>query len=416
MKEIKTEIKKDSLIWKFCFYGFFKNLKFFEPYLIYYLMSLDISLLKIGWLYAIREIIIYVFEIPSGVIADYYGKKTELQICFVFYMMSFVGFAIASNMIVISIAMILFGLGEAFRSGTHKAMIMTYLEEKNWLKYKTYIYGRTRSFSLLASAISGILSIVLVLYFPLKYLFLICIIPYIIDFLLIGSYPKRFNQRKANSWSAKEFVAEIKAQLKRIKGRRDLQKIIVSSSLFDAIFKLLKDYIQAIIKTMIGIGAIASIGSLDRDMSTKVILGIIYGVTYLLSAVASRNIYRLNSKYSSEIIMNVAFDLFGLVLLAIGCGLLLENMLLVIVLYLLTYIIQNARRPAFVDVVGDRMKKDQRATVLSVESQLKSFFMIILAPIFGFIADTLGLMALFVILGIIVMAMNKFLNIENKLP
>jgi len=88
-KGLHSMIKQDFQIRKFGYYGLLKNLQFFEPYLYVYLLSLDIDLFQIGILIAIREIITYIFEIPSGIFADYYGKKTELVICFVFYIASF---------------------------------------------------------------------------------------------------------------------------------------------------------------------------------------------------------------------------------------------------------------------------------------------------------------------------------------
>ncbi len=94
---VYREIKKDKQVWKFCFYGFLKNLKFFEPYLLIYLINLGMSLFNIGILYAIREAVVYIFEVPSGIIADTYGKKKELMICFTFYVISFAFFFIANN-------------------------------------------------------------------------------------------------------------------------------------------------------------------------------------------------------------------------------------------------------------------------------------------------------------------------------
>lgn len=159
-------LKNDPMIKKFSLYGLLKNLKFFEPYLIIYLLSFNISLLNIGFLYSIREIIIYIFEVPSGIIADHYGKKNELMLCFLFYIVSFLLFFIGSTFYIFIIAMIFYGLGEAFRSGTHKSMILTYLEKKDWFSYKTYVYGRTRSYSLIGSSISSFLSIILIITLP----------------------------------------------------------------------------------------------------------------------------------------------------------------------------------------------------------------------------------------------------------
>ena len=128
----RKDILKDFQVKKFCIYGFLKNLKFFEPYLIIYLMGNNINLFQMGVLIAVREIIINLFEIPSGFIADYFGRKKEMYFCFVFYIISFIFFFFTDTFTLAIGGMIFWGLGEAFKSGTHKAMIYTYLDYQGW--------------------------------------------------------------------------------------------------------------------------------------------------------------------------------------------------------------------------------------------------------------------------------------------
>ena len=128
--EIKRYIEKNCLVYCFCFYGAIKNLQFFEAYLLLILMEWGYSLFQIGVLQSIMFAFTYVFEVPSGVIADHYGKKNELLLCFVWYMISFAFYAygeLGFGMLVLASAF--YGLGEAFRSGTHKAMIMAWLDK-----------------------------------------------------------------------------------------------------------------------------------------------------------------------------------------------------------------------------------------------------------------------------------------------
>lgn len=54
---------------KFCAYGFLKNLRFFDAFLLLFFLENGTSYSQIGILYAAREIVINVFEIPSGIIA-----------------------------------------------------------------------------------------------------------------------------------------------------------------------------------------------------------------------------------------------------------------------------------------------------------------------------------------------------------
>lgn len=97
--------------------------------------------------------------------------------------------------------MILYALGEAFRSGTHKAMIMAYLDKHNIKQSKTKVYGLTRAYSLIGSMVASIVSIGLVLWLPeLKYLFLFVLIPYALDLLLILSCQNYLNDKKMLSF------------------------------------------------------------------------------------------------------------------------------------------------------------------------------------------------------------------------
>ncbi|WP_427340152.1 MFS transporter [Caloranaerobacter sp. DY30410] len=414
MQNVYAEIKKDKQIWKFCFYGFLKNLKFFEPYLYIYLLANGLSLFKVGVLFAIREIVTYIFEVPSGIFADSYGKKTELLICFTFYIISFIFFFLSTNYMVIIIAMIFFGLGEAFRSGTHKAMIYSYLEQKGWFSYKGFVYGRTRSFSLLGSSISAFLSIIFVLKLPaMRWIFLICILPYILDFLLILSYPNSLNEKNESDLSIKKFFVNSFIKLKSIFNNKMLVKVLISSSLYDGIFKTIKDYIQPILQTTILLMGASYITNLDSDSQIKVILGITYGIFYIFSSMASRNIYRLNKYLPSSKLMQISFDIMGILSIALYFTIKFKLIYLVLGLYFVLYVLKDGRRPLVVDVCGDYMNKDERATVMSIDSQLKSLFVVILAPLFGFIADKFSIQVLFLIIGISMLIINRLLSLVN---
>jgi MFS family permease len=415
MFEVKKVIKSDRLIMKFSLYGFLKNLRFFEPFLIIYLLSMDLNLLTIGVLYSIREVVIYIFEVPSGIFADNYGKKTELSICFLFYIVSFIFFFIGGSFFILCIAMFFYGMGEAFRSGTHKAIIMEYLEEKDWFKYKSFIYGRTRSFSLIGSSISSFVSIFFLLTLGnLRILFLICIIPYILDFILILSYPKRFNQKHAIKVTYRGFLALSLRQLKSIFTNRPVLKVVLSSSIFDAVLKGIKDYIQPVLQSIILLSAVTVIKGFSPNDTLAIYLAVIYGIVYIGSSFASRNAYRLNKLASSEKLMRLFMDILGAVFLLLALFIKLEALYVIIILYFFIYILKDARRPLFVDAIGDIMKKEQRATILSIDSQLKALFMVAFAPLFGWIADTFSITVLFLILGIFSILINRFIKLKIK--
>lgn len=407
------QIKKDPLIWKFCFYGFFKNLQFFEPYLLIYLMGMGLNLFQIGLLASIRGIVIYIFEVPSGMLADQFGKKKELLICFIFYMISFVFFFISGSMVVVTIGTIFYGLGEAFRSGTHKAMILSYLNRKGWYQHKGFVYGRTRSYSLLGSSLSAFLSILLVLNLPaLRWIFLICIIPFLIDFILIASYPGFLDEQKETDRTWGGFFREGFRQMKSIGKNKLLIKTLTSSAIYEGVFDVIKDYIQPIMSGLLTAAGIGMLWNLDVDEKVKIYLGLLYGVFYIFSSVASKNIYKLCIRFKAVNVFQRFFDILGILLVVLSATISLNLLPLTIIVYFVLYVMRDSRRTVFVDVCGDYMHKDQRATVLSIENQLFSLVVIPLAPLFGWIADTYSIRGLFLVVGILLIIMNRFIQIH----
>ncbi|MBK5201448.1 MAG: MFS transporter [Spirochaetaceae bacterium] len=388
-KDIRIEILKDTQIRKFKLYGFFKNLKFFEPFLLLFLLSNHLSLLQIGLLISIREIMINFFEIPSGIIADYFGKKKELYICFIFYIISFILFFFSNGFNIAAIAMIAYGMGEAFRTGSHKAMIYNYLDIKNWSKYKTYIYGQTRGASLIGSALSSIFAIVLVLNIPsINYIFLVSIIPYIIDLFLIISYPDSIDSKIKGEKDA-NLISTLKKMLKNIFKRKNLRKLVLADSMFEASIVSVKDYIQPILQSIIISSSIISVLHYSSDESVKIILGITYSIIYVISSLGSKNAYKAEKYFSHQSSLNLLYIAMPILLILLSIS--IQKPFLIIIIFVLIYFIRDARKPIFVDLIDDNMEKTERATVISIASQIKSAFTVVLAPLMGFIADKYGL-------------------------
>jgi hypothetical protein len=409
MNSLRLGIKKDVQIKKFCLYGFLKNLKFFEPYLLIYLMSNNISLLQIGLLYSIREIIVNVFEVPSGIIADCFGKKKELSLCFIFYIISFIFFFLCDGFFLAAVAMIFYGLGEAFRSGTHKAMIYSYLDYKGWENEKTFVYGRTRSYSLLGSTISSLLAIVIILNIPSSgYIFLIATIPYILDFILILSYPDIVDKEK-NKKEVKLSVI-FKMLKESLIDNKHLRKMLLNDGLFAAIISTIKDFIQPIMEIIFITSGILFFVDLTPDENLKIILGVVYAAMNLFSALASKRSYLLSQKFESEYLLNVLYIVLGISLAFLGF--IIKEPVLVFIIYFIIYLILNIRKPIYVSTLDNHMKNNQRATMLSIGSQLKSIFIIILAPIVGYIADSGGINMVMYLLAILVFVSFPFVNLN----
>jgi MFS family permease len=112
------------------------------------------------------------------------------------YLASFVVFYLFPNFFVYMVAMVAFAFGEAFRTGTHKAMILEYLRLNDMMDIKVDYYGATRAASQMGSAINALIAAFLVFYSgSYRIVFLASVIPYLLNLVNLSTYPKKSGRR-----------------------------------------------------------------------------------------------------------------------------------------------------------------------------------------------------------------------------
>ena len=407
--------KKDRQYYKFCSYGFLKNLRFYDAFLLLFFLENGASFSQIGILYAAREIIINSFEIPSGIIADTYGRKNSLLIALFSYILSFLVFYYSENFGLLLIAMVFNGIGDAFRSGTHKGMIMDYLKLNKWDHYKINYYGHTRSWSQKGSAISALFAGFIVLYSgSYRIIYLFSIIPYILNLVNIFTYPNILNHSttESNKTRPKQLRSVFKIFLQVMK-KKEIFKIINSTAIHSAFLKAIKDYIQPI---MVQVAILIPIlVSMDQKRKSGFIIGIIYFIIYILTSYASK----FSIKVKNLMIKNISKStlLFGLAS-GVACGVFINYKLWVIALLVFTliYIIENVRKPILTGDLADIVPNEILTSVISAQSFYQTIITSTLAIIFGIIADNFGLgISLISVSGLIILIIILIENSKYKI-
>ncbi len=385
--------RRDIQFYKFCLYGFLKNLRFFEPFLILYLNSQGISFLQIGTLYAIREIVRNVFEIPSGIIADGIGKRKALIFAFVAYLFSFSVFYFSTSYWFFVGAMFFYGFGDAFRSGSHKALIYTYLREKSWLEHKIDYYGHTRAASQIGSAVSAIIAAWIV-FSSSNYnkVFLFSMIPYVFDLLLIISYPKYLDgmlKKFTFSHLWKSFIEIIKEIVRNLKNEH-ARRAIINMSIYDGYFKAIKDFLQPVLKALAL--SFPVFLYLNDKKRTAVVVGLAYFFIYLISSFSSGHSSVFSKRLSSiHRAINLTFILgmcFGILS---GIFYHIHFAWVSIIFYLMIFVNQNLRKPINIAYVSEKFSDEVFATTLSTASQIQTLVSATIVIFIGFLADKLGI-------------------------
>ncbi len=397
------KIKQDPLLFRFSLYGFLKNLRFFEPFLILFFRDAGLSFFQIGVLYAVRDIATNLLEIPAGVLADAYGRRRSMVLSFSAYIISFFVFYSLPGFATFALAMVVFGVGEALRSGTHKALILEHLRLSDMETLKVSYYGRTRAASQLGSALNSLLAAGLVFYTGnYRYVFLASILPYVLDLVNLATYPRALDgDLNAVAW--RDLPAQFKLTGRTFLGifrKPAALRAIFNSSGFDAFYKATKDYLQPILESFaLGLPVFVA---LEADRRSSLVIGGVYFVIYLLSSYTSRHAGTLGAYFGdvAQAINRTFFIGAGLLLVA-GVASWQSISSLSILVFLALYLLHNLRKPLNVAFISDQIDNEVMASGLSVESQLVTLLMAALSPMLGALADLLGVGSALAILGFI---------------
>jgi hypothetical protein len=458
-------MRGNTLIYRFCLYGFLKNLKFFEPFIITVLLTWGLTLTNVGCLIAVEKGVAYTCGLPAGWLADRFGLRKTLCSCFVAYMCSFgLYYSGQRGFSVLIAAAACYGLGEALRSGVHKAIVFKWLERHDLLALKSYLNGRTRSFSLLGSAVSSLGAIALALCLKeSRSIFLFSIIPYALDAIVIWSYPlyldgveeeeedesdeaqadlERVIQRAQAGGSEGPATAMTKAMVTKKKKKKKKKKkstsaglcsdaaalcavftsgpasrALLSATTFGVSHRLLKDFIQPVV--LLGGVAIAAelgVSAFGGHRSRIVLAGSAYCCFYLASAPASRNAYRIAKVCCRpKLSMDVLLELYGILLVGCGAALFFKLYVLVLVLYVGLYIAYNVFKPISAASISDLAGKELRASLFSGDALLQTAGVAMLAPLIGYVADTISISAAFFAVGAVLLALNHLFLAEASL-
>ena len=413
---MKQRIQKNLQYYKFSFYGFFKNLRFFESFLILFFLEKGLSYIEIGFLYSIRSIVIVVSEIPSGAIADALGRRRTLLMAFLVYIFSFLTFYYSDSFMIMAAAMMLFAFADAFRSGVHKAMILHYLQVNNIIDQKTNYYGHTRSWSQRGSAVSSLMAAVIVIYSGnFQIIFLASVIPYLLDMMLIWSYPKWLDgELKAfDALTIKQKFGQVGKGLMHSFKSRVFLKALVSTSLYTGYYKAVKDYVQPVIKMLVL--SVPAFAYWNDEKKTALFIGVFYFVVYLLTAWTSRNAGKFQSAFKNYFKpMNLTIILGFLAGLISGLFYIIDWYAFAVAGFVIILMVENLRKPIGVTVISDLSSNKAMATVLSLSSQAKSVFAAIIAPVIGLIAEQYGPGIGIAVVSLLLIAGYPLYRLSNK--
>ena len=221
-------------------------------------------------------------------------------------------------------------------------------------------------------------------------------IPFFLDLVLILSYPDSLDRtdRKTDL----SFRQMLRNSVTHLRENKILRHLLLEEGIFESTISFSKDMIQPILEAIILSSGLVVLRSLSREDNLHILLGVVYAGLNLFGSFASQKAYLFKKcRCSIRCLFVIHLSLaLSLAVLAVA----VRSSLAVLGIYLLIYFLFNVRKPIFVDEIDEHIEKSSRATALSVSSQLKSLFLMLLAPTAGWIADHFGLGTMMLLLSL----------------
>ncbi len=378
------------MLLRFSLYGFLKNQRYFEPFLVLLLLDHGLSFAEIGLLVGCRELFLNIAEIPSGAIADLYGRRRSMVASMLCYIVSFSVFAGGDRWLHFAAAMALYGIGDAFRTGTHKAMILAWLRASGRESERTEVYGYTRSWSKLGSATSVVIAAGLVLVSgDYRYVFWLALIPYVANLINLATYPAALEERTSTQTAPREVLHHTWQTIRQIASSRHARRVLAESMGAAGAHGAVKDYLQPVL--FAAALALPLGDNLADTQRSAVLIGAVYFVLHLLSSAASRSAHRVPKRWGGDepaarVLWWAALVLYS----ATTASLFAQSYWGIIIGLLAVSALNDAMRPLLVSRLDTCSHAEAGATVFSLEAQARSAAVIVAAPLVGLAVDLIN--------------------------
>lgn len=194
--------------------NFFCGLYALSMVLVIYFESITKSYAQAMLIYSISSIVKVIMEVPTGIFSDKIGrKKTMILSSFLFFITSFIWALAGSldNVLLLYIGAVIFGISDAFLSGTNEALMFETMEELKKEDNFDVLFSQCNGWLQLGFVCSSIVAAVVIYFLDTEVLAWLSVIPMMISFFIALWYvePKVYN-RKKDMTSVKVFIASLK--------------------------------------------------------------------------------------------------------------------------------------------------------------------------------------------------------------
>lgn len=383
--------------------------------IVYHIEIVHLNPLQLILVGTTLELACFIFEIPTGIVADVYSRKLSIVIGGVLTGVGFILEGSISSFIFVLVAQIVWGLGSTFISGSLEAWIAE--EEKNKDLDEIYIKGAQAG---QIGAFIGIVLSTVIANFSVRLPIIVSGVLFIILALFLWLYMPENNFKPSvpgDLNTFKKMVYTFKSGLKFVKSKSIIM-ILLAVTLFYGLSS--EGYDRLSNAHFLQDTTLPKLGNLSSVTWFGIfgILGMI--LSFIVMHFMAKNLKNEDNRKNGKLLLCINILYISSMLIFA----LTRNFSLMLIAYLATNTFRIINEPIFSAWLNGHIDDNSRATVLSINGQMNSLGQILGGPIIGIIATNISvsigivctslLVAPVLVLYIISMIMDKKISIMDK--
>jgi MFS transporter, DHA3 family, tetracycline resistance protein len=376
--------------------------------IVYHIEIVHLNPLQLILVGTTLELACFIFEIPTGIVADVYSRKLSIVIGGVLTGVGFILEGSISSFVFVLVAQIVWGLGSTFISGSLEAWIAE--EEKNKDLDEIYIKGAQAG---QIGAFIGIVLSTVIANFSVRLPIIVSGVLFIILALFLWLYMPENNFKPSvpgDLNTFKKMVYTFKSGLKFVKSKSIIM-ILLAVTLFYGLSS--EGYDRLSNAHFLQDTTLPKLGNLSSVTWFGIfgILGMI--LSFIVMHFMAKNLKNEDNRKNGKLLLCINILYISSMLIFA----LTRNFSLMLIAYLATNTFRIINKPIFSAWLNGNIDDNSRATVLSINGQMNSLGQILGGPIIGIIATNISvsigivctslLVAPVLVLYIISMIMDK---------
>ncbi|MEL3974428.1 MFS transporter [Rossellomorea oryzaecorticis] len=364
--------KTKNNIYLLYFYLFFAQLFFDRALWVIYLGDKGMTFGEIGLLEALLHLAIVLFEVPTGMIADLYGRKVSLVIGNLFSLLYALLMLISGTFTVFTLAFLSMGLMVTFHSGAEQAFAYDTLKNQNREKDYTRVIGSMTAISLLSLSLAKFLGGFMAevswewVYVSTIVTHVLAVIP-----LLFMKEPEREKTEDIGGRWYNQWVHQFKLGVRVWKNNPVIHQPVVLFILASAVMVIIVFYGQ---EYFIQLGY------------SSIVVGAIFTIEGLLGVVMAKIAYKVEERFK---FFNILYYGLGLFLLFFILFIFATDWAILLSFLFLAQLL-SLFEPIFSSFVQRFLESNVRSTFLSLIGLMESFVIMISFPLFGYAIERSG--------------------------